>query len=70
MDPAPDSDFDKFLPAGAGLRIAGSLNLLHPTNYWRLLEARNTLKHRLLRSPRATLSMLETLVRGRMIQES
>ena len=51
----------QFLPAGAGLRIAGSLNLLllHPTNHWRLLEARNTLEHRLLRSLRMTLSMLE-----------
>ena len=59
MDPAPDSDFDKFLPAGAGLRIAGSLNLLHPTNYWMLLDARNTLEQRLLRSLRMTLSMLD-----------
>ena len=48
-----------FLPAGSRSKNCRFSSPSPPTNHWRLLEARNTLEHRLLRSLRMTLSMLE-----------
>ena len=48
-----------FLPAGSRSKNCRFSSCCSPTNHWRLLEARNTLEHMLLRSLRMTLFMLE-----------